>query len=60
MANKIDEDKKDDTTFKCILCYRERTGYGNNPNPVALSGRCCDNCNRLVVMVRIGNSLSKK
>jgi len=60
MANKIDEDKKDDMTFECVLCYRKRTGYGNNPNPVSLSGRCCDNCNRLVMMVRIGNSLSKK
>ena len=57
--NSTDESKKDDTTFKCVICNRKSTGYGNNPYPVSLSGLCCDNCNRLVVMDRICNSLSK-
>jgi len=35
------------TTFKCVLCDKSCTGYGNNPSPLAEGkGRCCDACNR--------------
>lgn len=29
----------------CCLCGKPYTGYGNNPDPIKKSGRCCDNCN---------------
>ncbi len=33
--------------FKCCLCGKSFTGYGNNPYPVDkdLEHRCCDVCN---------------
>lgn len=37
-------------TFTCCLCKKESIGYGNNPAPVALKGRCCDKCDREVVI----------
>ncbi len=40
----------------CILCGAEIDGFGNNPEPVASfdQGRCCDKCNRnLVIPARI-------
>jgi rRNA maturation endonuclease Nob1 len=35
---------------KCILCGKAFTEYGNNPWPVAHSGRCCDVCDANVVI----------
>ena len=38
---------------KCCICQEEFTGYGNNPEPVKFSGRCCDTCNgRYVIPAR--------
>ena len=34
----------------CVLCRVEIQGHGNNPSPVVQSGKCCDNCNRLIVI----------
>ena len=34
----------------CCICGKEFTGYGNNPDPVKSDGKCCDNCNRDVVI----------
>ena len=31
--------------YKCVICKQEFTGWGNNPQPVKDSGRCCDKCN---------------
>ena len=39
--------------FKCVICKRLSDGYGHNPVPVAFHGRCCDKCNKTVIMVRI-------
>lgn len=39
-----------DKTFKCCLCGKECTGYGNNPEPLAKEGRCCDKCNSTKVI----------
>lgn len=36
--------------FKCVICKRLSDGFGNNPMPVAFHGRCCDKCNRNVVL----------
>lgn len=37
----------------CCICGKEYEGYGNNPSPLKESGRCCDKCNRLVVLERL-------
>lgn len=35
----------------CSICGKELEGYGNNSYPVN-NGRCCDNCNFLIVVPR--------
>ena len=40
-------------TEKCVLCGKDIIGFGNNPYPLAESGRCCDECNDRVTAVRI-------
>jgi hypothetical protein len=41
----------------CSICQKAYTGYGNNADPVN-SGRCCDDCNALVVIpARIQRSI---
>ena len=32
--------------FKCVICDKPSTGYGNNPEPVRQysEGRCCNVC----------------
>jgi len=40
-------------SFKCVICGKKETGFGNNPNPLAESGRCCDECNQEVIKARI-------
>jgi len=32
-------------TFVCVLCKRRSQGWGNNPQPLAQKGNCCDRCN---------------
>ena len=34
---------------RCVICKKEYEGYGNNAEPIA-AGRCCDNCNDMVVI----------
>ena len=35
-----------DEVWKCVLCKEHFTGYGNNPDPLAMGkGECCDVCN---------------
>lgn len=29
---------------KCCLCGNEFKGFGNNPDPLMTTGRCCDVC----------------
>ena len=36
--------------LNCCICGREIVGMGNNPSPVKDSGRCCNECNQLVVI----------
>lgn len=35
---------KKEETWKCCLCGRKFTGWGNNAEPLK-SGRCCNECN---------------
>ena len=38
---------------KCAICGKSYTGHGHNAEP--FPGRCCDECNRTVVIpARIG------
>jgi hypothetical protein len=35
-----------DEVWECVLCKHHFTGYGNNPDPLAMGkGECCDACN---------------
>lgn len=45
---------------KCVICGKEIKGYGNNPAPVEDSGRCCDDCNKRVVIPARIKSITKK
>lgn len=39
--------------YQCCICGRPKLGYGNNPWPIANSGKCCDPCNyKYVVRAR--------
>ena len=46
-------------TFACSICQKEAEGYGNNPQPVN-SGKCCDDCNRSVVIPARMNQIQKR
>lgn len=42
-----------ETGYKCCICGKEKTGYGNSCWPLYPDDsehRCCDNCNRYVVV----------
>lgn len=44
---------------KCSICGKQYEGFGNNAQPVN-NGRCCDECNREVVIpMRIKNMVNK-
>lgn len=45
--------------FDCAFCHKTFDGYGNNPWPVADSGRCCDMCN-LEIVVKKRVSIAEK
>lgn len=36
--------------YTCALCGGSFYGYGNNPDPVAKKGQCCDTCNSTKVI----------
>ena len=31
-------------SFVCVLCNESFVGWGNNPDPLAKEGVCCDQC----------------
>lgn len=40
--------------INCCICGDSFSGFGNNPAPIRLSGRCCDPCNfRFVIRARL-------
>lgn len=43
---------KNEQEYKCCICGKRKRGYGNNPYPVVVdpNAKCCDNCNRYVVV----------
>jgi len=36
--------------YKCCICGREFSDFGNNPWPVCIKGLCCDICNADIVL----------
>lgn len=36
--------------YKCVLCGATNYGFGNNPDPLARKGMCCDGCNATKVI----------
>lgn len=44
---------------KCCLCNKSIVGFGHNAEPIA-RGRCCNKCNRKVIMYRLYMSLKEK
>jgi hypothetical protein len=40
----------------CCLCGGRYELYGNNPYPLAKKGRCCRDCNQIVVQARIARA----
>ena len=44
------EEHKNKNSFRCCVCGKEVSGYGNNPVPVIALGKCCDECNQKVVI----------
>lgn len=44
--------KASDEWKVCSVCQNWYTGFGNNAQPIN-DGRCCDECNRLVLVARI-------
>ena len=29
----------------CCFCGKPLVGYGNDPSPIVIKGKCCDECN---------------
>ena len=46
--------------YKCVLCKEIFGGFGNNPWPLAEDGRCCANCNMLVIASRLEAHILKR
>lgn len=44
-------------TRRCSICGWTYTGFGNNAFPIN-DGRCCDDCNDLVVRRRINDIMA--
>ena len=38
--------------MNCSICNENFEGFGNNARPIN-NGRCCDDCNTLVIIERI-------
>ena len=59
---KTKEQKFQDSLEKvkvCSVCYKVYEGFGNNASPINI-GRCCDKCNKLVIVARINSIKVRK
>jgi hypothetical protein len=50
------DEKHPDRPVCCFCGNRCDCPYGNSPAPIANRGRCCGNCNQVVLFVRMGIS----
>ena len=48
------------TSYTCCCCRADKTGFGNNPAPLVLTdgARCCDDCNKVVIMIRMMGNIA--
>lgn len=53
IARNYKEDKKSGKIGDCCLCSGMYEMYGNNPEPLAEEGRCCNKCNVDVIKLRV-------
>ena len=44
------ETAKNYKPYTCVLCGGKKYGFGNNPAPLCVGGRCCDDCNKKSVI----------
>ena len=44
--------------YVCSICGTRYQGYGNNAQPIN-KGRCCDDCNSLVIARRIQSGAAR-
>lgn len=49
------ENERSGKTYKCCNCKKICKGYGNNPAPLVNDekSRCCDECNKEVIIYRM-------
>ena len=46
---------------KCPLCGKKFSGYGNNPRPLDIKGKVCDECNlNVIIPMRMMEFYSQK
>ena len=59
MEDKIKSTKRPEALKKhtCCICKKTFIGYGNNPDPIKKRGRCCDECNNIVILERIQRAI---
>jgi hypothetical protein len=43
----------------CSICKKKYEGFGNNAEPIN-NGRCCDECNKIVLLERIKILMSRQ
>ena len=46
--------------YTCCICGKKCKGFGNNPFPIKIEGRCCDDCNMIVIAARIRSYKEEK
>jgi hypothetical protein len=47
----------------CSICKKNFSGFGNNPKPtknLSINDRCCDDCNKSVVITRRWRELNRE
>ena len=44
--------------IECSICFGMFTEFGNNAEPIN-DGRCCDDCNRTVIIARMNMSRNR-
>jgi hypothetical protein len=43
----------------CVMCGEDAGAYGHNPYPLKEEGRCCDECNWMVIQARLDSWLEE-
>lgn len=43
----------------CVICSKTFYGFGNNPAPIKFSGKCCNDCDSLVIKARLEKIMTR-